>query len=64
MRKVEVLSRYRHSQVVHGFFLKGHWHYLEHGWVVERGSYVFEHPGETNILVVSEGVDEMITFFK
>jgi len=58
-----VLSRHRHSAPVHGFVLKGSWRYLEHEWVAERGSYVFEPPGETHTLVVPEGVDEMITVF-
>ena len=43
---------------------EGHWHYLEHDWVAETGSYVFEPPGETHTLVVPDGVDEMITFFQ
>ena len=62
--KSGVLSRHRHPNAVHGFVLKGRWHYLEHDWVAETGSYVFEPPGETHTLVVPEGVDEMITFFQ
>jgi quercetin dioxygenase-like cupin family protein len=58
-----VLSRHRHPGPVHGFVLKGSWRYLEHDWVAEQGSYVFEPPGETHTLVVDEGVEEMITFF-
>ena len=58
-----VLSRHRHPGPVHGFVLKGSWRYLEHDWVAEEGSYVFEPPGETHTLVVDEGVEEMITFF-
>ena len=64
VRKSGVLSRHRHPQAVHGFVLKGRWHYLEHDWMAETGSYVFEPPGETHTLVVPEGVDEMITFFQ
>jgi len=52
------------SQPVHGWVIKGKWHYLEHDWVATEGSYVFEPPGETHTLVVPEGVDEMITFFQ
>jgi 2,4'-dihydroxyacetophenone dioxygenase len=59
-----VLSRHRHPQTVHGLVLKGRWHYLEHDWVAEEGSYVFEPPGETHTLVVPEGCDEMITYFQ
>jgi 2,4'-dihydroxyacetophenone dioxygenase len=46
--KSGVLSRHRHPNAVHGFVLKGHWHYLEHDWVAEEGGYVYEPPGETS----------------
>lgn len=62
--KSGVLSRHRHPQAVHGWVLKGRWHYLEHDWMAEEGSYVYEPPGETHTLVVPEGVEEMITFFQ
>ena len=58
-----LLSRHRHPGPVHGHVLKGKWSYLEHDWVAEAGSYVFEPPGEIHTLVVPEGVDEMITLF-
>ena len=58
-----VLSRHRHPGPVHGWVLKGRWRYLEHDWVAEEGSYVFEPPGETHTLVVPDGVEEMITLF-
>lgn len=64
VRQSGVLSRHRHPQPVHGFVLKGRWHYLEHDWVAEEGGYVFEPPGETHTLVVPEDVTEMITFFQ
>ncbi len=64
VRKAGVLSRHRHPQAVHGLVLKGRWRYLEHDWVAEEGSYVFEPPGETHTLVVPEDVEEMITFFQ
>jgi len=62
--KSGVLSRHRHPNAVHGFVLKGRWHYLEHDWVAEQGSYVYEPPGETHTLVVPDDVDEMITYFQ
>lgn len=43
-----VLSRHRHPGPVHGWVLKGRWAYLEHDWVAEEGSYVFEPPGEAS----------------
>ena len=55
-----LLSRHRHPGPVHGHVLKGRWSYLEHDWVAEAGSYVFEPPGEIHTLVVPEGVDEMV----
>lgn len=64
VRKSGVLSRHRHPQQVHGLVLKGRWRYLEHDWVAETGSYVFEPPGETHTLYVPEDVEEMITFFQ
>ena len=64
VRKSGVLSRHRHPQAVHGFVLRGRWRYLEHDWVAETGSYVFEPPGETHTLVVPDDVDEMITLFQ
>jgi quercetin dioxygenase-like cupin family protein len=64
VRKSGVLSRHRHPNPVHGFVLKGRWHYLEHDWVATEGSYVFEPPGETHTLVVPDDVTEMITLFQ
>ena len=63
VRKSGVLSRHRHPAPVHGYVLRGRWHYLEHDWVAQEGSYVFEPPGETHTLVVPEDVTEMITLF-
>ena len=64
VRKAGVLSRHRHPQPVHGFVLKGRWHYLEHDWEAREGGYVFEPPGETHTLVVPDDVEEMITYFQ
>ena len=64
VRKSGVVSRHRHPQAVHGYVIKGRWHYLEHDWVATEGGYVFEPPGETHTLVVPDGVEEMITFFQ
>jgi quercetin dioxygenase-like cupin family protein len=64
VRRSGVLSRHRHPNPVHGYVLKGSWHYLEHDWVAEEGGYVYEPPGETHTLVVPENVSEMITMFQ
>jgi hypothetical protein len=58
-----LLSRHRHNGPVHALVLKGRWHYLEHDWIAEEGSYVYEPPGETHTLVVPIDVSEMITWF-
>src|ERR1700687_5321001 len=63
VRKSGVLSRHRHPAPVHGYVLKGRWRYLEHDWIAQEGSYVFEPPGETHTLYVPDDVEEMITFF-
>ena len=47
IKQAGVLSRHRHAQPVHGWVIKGKWHYLEHDWMATEGSYVFEPPGET-----------------
>jgi quercetin dioxygenase-like cupin family protein len=59
-----VLSRHRHTNPVHGYVIKGRWHYLEHDWIAEEGGYVYEPPGETHTLVVPDDVEEMITLFQ
>lgn len=57
------LSRHRHPGPVHGYVLKGAWHYREHDWTARAGDYVFEPPGETHTLMVDKGTREMITMF-
>ena len=63
VRRSGILSRHLHPAPVHGYVIRGRWHYLEHDWVAETGSYVFEPPGETHTLVVPEDCPEMITLF-
>jgi quercetin dioxygenase-like cupin family protein len=63
VRKSGVLTKHLHPAPVHGYVIKGRWHYLEHDWVAETGSYVFEPPGEIHTLTVPEDCPEMITFF-
>jgi len=63
VRRSGVLSRHLHPNPVHGYVIKGKWHYREHDWVADTGSYVFEPPGEIHTLLVPEDCPEMITFF-
>ena len=64
VRRAGILSKHLHPAPVHGYVIKGRWHYLEHDWVAETGSYVFEPPGETHTLYVPPDVEEMITYFQ
>ena len=63
VRKSGVLSRHRHPMIVTGYVLKGRWKYLEHEWIAETGSFVYEPPGETHTLTVPADCPEMITLF-
>ena len=63
VRKSGVLSRHRHPMVVVGYVIKGRWRYLEHDWIAEEGSFVYEPPGEIHTLTVPADCAEMITFF-
>jgi len=63
VRRSGILSRHRHPMLVVGYVIKGRWRYLEHEWVAEEGSFVYEPPGETHTLVVPDDCAEMITFF-
>jgi len=58
-----LLQRHRHSGQVHAYVIKGKWLYLEHDWVAEEGSYVFEPPGETHTLIVPDDCKDMVTLF-
>jgi len=63
VKRSGVLQRHRHSGQVHAYVLKGRWYYLEHDWVAEEGSYVYEPPGETHTLTVPDDCSEMLTLF-
>jgi len=63
VRRSGVLSRHRHPMIVTGYVIKGRWRYLEHDWIAEEGSFVYEPPGEVHTLIVPEDCREMITFF-
>jgi hypothetical protein len=63
VRKSGVLSRHRHPGPVHAVTLRGRWHYLEHDWWAEAGTYSFEPPGDIHTLHVPDDVEEMVTLF-
>ena len=43
--------------IVTGYVIKGRWRYLEHDWIAEEGSFVYEPPGEIHTLMVPEEND-------
>jgi len=63
VRKSGVLHRHRHPMLVTGYVIRGRWKYLEHDWIAEEGSFVYEPPGEIHTLTVPADCLEMITFF-
>jgi len=63
VKKSGVLHRHRHPMLVTGYVIKGRWKYLEHDWVAETGSFVYEPPGEIHTLTVPADCPEMITLF-
>ena len=63
VRRAGILSRHRHTGPVHALTLAGRWHYLEHDWWAEQGSYAFEPPGDIHTLEVLADVEEMRTLF-
>ena len=52
VRRSGVLSRHRHPMLVVGYVIKGRWKYLEHDWIADEGSFVYEPPGEIHTLTV------------
>lgn len=66
VRKSGILSRHIHPSWVTGYVIRGSWRYLEHDWIANEGSFVYEPPGEIHTLVVDDlsgGATEMITLF-
>lgn len=63
VRRSGILQRHRHPMLVVGYVITGRWKYLEHDWVAEEGSFVYEPPGEVHTLTVPDDCAEMITFF-
>ena len=63
VKKSGVLHRHRHPMLVVGYVVRGRWKYVEHDWIADEGSFVFEPPGEIHTLTVPADCPEMITFF-
>jgi 2,4'-dihydroxyacetophenone dioxygenase len=56
------LACHYHTAPVHAFVVAGAWRYLEHDWLAETGSFIYEPPGEVHTLVADEKRG-MTTFF-
>ena len=57
------LGTHYHVGQVYGFTLNGNWRYLEHDWVAQPGTFVFEPAGEAHSLVVTEDSPEPAIIF-
>jgi hypothetical protein len=58
------LNPHYHPGNVFGYVLDGTWHYLEHDWVAEPGTFLYEPPGEAHTLVVpADAKKPMMTYF-
>lgn len=53
------VSRHAHPSPVHGYVIKGRWHYAERDWAALEGSYVFEAPGDIHTLM-GDGFSETL----
>ncbi len=61
MRTEGMISRHAHPAPVHGYVIKGQWHYAERDWTAKAGDYVFEPPGDIHTLMADPG--ESLTLF-
>jgi quercetin dioxygenase-like cupin family protein len=57
------LPPHHHMGSVHAYTLEGRWHYLEHDWVAEPGSYVFEPAGSAHTLEVPADSPPAVVLF-
>ena len=59
-----MVGTHYHVAGVHGYTMRGRWRYLEHGWIAEPGTYIYEPAGEAHTLMITEDSPEpMIAFF-
>ena len=59
VRRTGTVSRHWHTGPVQAFTLRGRWHYPEHGWYAEEGTYSFEPAGDVHTLLVPDDVPEV-----
>lgn len=58
-----MVNRHYHPHQVFAYTLSGRWGYLEHDWVAERGTFVYESPGEAHTLIAYESAEPMMVHF-
>ncbi len=56
------LACHYHTQPVYGYTIEGSWRYLEHDWIANAGTFIYEPPGEMHTLAAHE-TKGMMTFF-
>lgn len=57
------INRHQHTGQVLGYCLEGSWRYLEHDWIAEPNTFVYEPPGDIHTLV-SDHPHGMVTLFQ
>jgi quercetin dioxygenase-like cupin family protein len=60
MRTEGFISRHAHPAPVHGYVIKGSWHYAERDWVARAGGYIFEPPGDIHTLMADPGESQTL----
>ena len=59
-----MVGTHYHVAGVHGYTMRGRWRYLEHDWIAEPCTYIYQPAGEAHTLVITEDSPEpMIAFF-
>jgi 2,4'-dihydroxyacetophenone dioxygenase len=62
-RSAGLVNRHYHPHQVFGLTLSGRWGYLEHDWVAEAGTFIYETPGEAHTLIAYESPEPMRVHF-
>src|SRR2546426_177987 len=52
------LGTHYHVGTVRGYTMRGRWRYLEHDWVAEPGTFIYEPAGESHTLGISHDSPE------
>ncbi len=52
-----MVGTHYHVGGVHGYTMRGKWRYLEHDWIAEPGTYIYEPAGEAHTLVITVYLD-------